>query len=446
MSIANGSLSFLILLTAFFMAGGSLCARRSLGDDGPLALIDSSFFNDQPQPHNVTATASQAPNFQTLRGSPEVPFLDVPQYIPASFVNGYDDQPPLFVSENVSYQETIPEPILTPMQSIGAEPHPQDLATFDEEVGTSSFSSGYGFDPPPTPLEKRSSWNVRRPFRSFLRRRLQSDYGLGYERLAYSPMVLDTPLTSPYMGIRIRADRGMNAPDRLEYLWGKAGSGPAPESRVDLIDTIFRTELGHDKAGFISEMRMRSLDPTINGNTVGFGDMLVGGKVLVYDSGCTKVSTIFLTHLNTGPEKKGLGRGHVALEPGLLAMRKWSERTYLFGEWKYHVPLGATPGFAGDVFRTGWGVATIWHDSDRYAILPTFEIQTHSFLFGGRTRPDGTEVRIDGATSIDLYPGIRWTFSETALGACEVGMAGGVSFADRDWFDSRMMIEVRWLR
>ncbi len=50
---------------------------------------------------------------------------------------------------------------------------------------------------------------------------------------------------------------------------GKAGNGPSPESRVDLIDTIFRTEIGNEKAGFISEMRMRSLDPTVNGNTVG---------------------------------------------------------------------------------------------------------------------------------------------------------------------------------
>jgi hypothetical protein len=287
---------------------------------------------------------------------------------------------------------------------------------------------GYGNDHADRPVLLR-----RGPVRKLLRRRLQSDFGLGYERIPFAPLVLDTALTSPYMGFRIRSDRGMNAPDRLEYLWGKAGSGPAPESRVDLIDTIYRTELGNEKAGFISEMRMRSLDPTINANTVGFGDMLVGGKLLVYESTCTKVSTIFLTHLNTGPERKGLGRGHVALEPGVLAMRKWNDRTYLFGEWKYHVPLGATPGFSGDIFKTGWGIATIWHDTDCYAMIPTFEIQTHSFLFGGRTLPDGAKFAwmaqrqsictraFDGPSTSPLSARMNWV----CRGECRLPIAIG---------------------
>ncbi len=427
MSLAVRSLCFFGGIAAFFWAGLSLHACTVQDFDSPLVLLESSFYSEQ----HVTAfptyqeagSATVDPGFLNWI-EPDLPSSSQ-RRIQASFSNWSSDE-----------QAHLPvDPMLAPETEwveTGLE-----IESMSPEILRNGYSNAY---------VDRPAMLSSGPLRKLLRRSFQSDFGLGYERIRFAPLVLDTALTSPYMGFRIRSDRGINAPDRLEYLWGKSGRGPAPESRVDLIDTIYRTELGTDKAGFISEIRMRSLDPKINPNTVGFGDMLVGGKLLVYESTCTKVSTIFLTHLNTGPERKGLGRGHVALEPGVLAMRKWTDRTYLFGEWKYHVPLGATLGFAGDIFKTGWGIATIWHDTDCYAMIPTLEIQTHSFLFGGRTLPDGTEVRVDGTTAIDLYPGIRWTFNKSAAGAYELGVSGGLSIADRDWFDSRMILELRWLR
>lgn len=427
MSLAVRSLCFFGVIAAISLAGVSLHACTFQDFDNPLDLLESSFYSEQHvtafPPSQEAGSATGGPGFSNWF-EPDLPSSNQ-RRIQASFSNW----------SNQDQSHSVVDPIISPetewvQTELGIESMPPELHM-------DGYNNSY--------VDRPASFR-RGPLRNLLRRRFQSDFGLGYERIPFAPLVLDTALTSPYMGFRVRSDRGMNAPDRLEYLWGKAGSGPAPESRVDLIDTIYRTELGNEKAGFISEMRMRSLDPTINPNTVGFGDMLVGGKLLVYESTCTKVSTIFLTHLNTGPERKGLGRGHVALEPGVLAMRKWTDRTYLFGEWKYHVPLGATPGFAGDVFKTGWGVATIWHDTDCYAVIPTFEIQTHSFLFGGRTLPDGTEVRVDGTTAIDLYPGIRWTFNKSAVGAYELGVSGGMSIADREWFDSRIILELRWLR
>ncbi|MCU0719250.1 MAG: hypothetical protein MUC83_06080 [Pirellula sp.] len=441
MSLAIRSLYFLGLLTVLFPKDISLHACTQQDIDSPLELLQADFYSDQNgtipqalQQTNTSPTELGIPNWMD-----SAPNRHYQRLVPASLTNWSNETQTLIPADPYEQPEFVPPQVDDPVY---AHPNEWIEPRLDIESTTPEFRvNGYPNEQRPRPMLFR-----RGPLRKMLRRQLQTDFGLGFERIPYAPLVLDTPLTSPYMGFRVRADRGMNAPDRLEYLWGKAGSGPAPESRVDLIDTIYRTELGNEKAGFISEMRMRSLDPTINGNTVGFGDMLVGGKLLVYNSNCTKVSTIFLTHLNTGPERRGLGRGHVALEPGMLAMRKWNERTYLFGEWKYHLPLGATLGFSGDVFKTGWGVATIWHDTDRYAMIPTLEIQTHSFLFGGRTLPDGTEVRVDGTTAVDLYPGVRWTFNKSAMGAYELGVSGGISVADRDWFDSRMIFELRWLR
>ncbi len=168
-------------------------------------------------------------------------------------------------------------------------------------------------------------------------------------------MVLDTAVTSPYAGLRIRSNRGLTSPDRLEYIWSRNGKGPGPESRVDWIDTMFRTELGNEKAALISEIGMRALNPEINPNTVGFADMLVGAKAMIYNGKCTKISSIFLTHINTGPADRGLGTGHFSLEPGLLMRHQWSDKTYLHGEVKYRIPIAATANFAGRCANFGMG-------------------------------------------------------------------------------------------
>lgn len=296
--------------------------------------------------------------------------------------------------------------------------------------------------PPMDPLDGRRL----EAFRNWLHRRQGCDYGVGYERVMYAPMVLDTAISTTNVGVRMRSDYGLGAPDRLEYVWARAGRGPDPETRLDLIDTVYRTEIANGKAGFITELGMRSLNPEINSNTVGFSDMTMGGKATVYDARCTKVSTLFLTHLNTGPTYRGLGTGHVSLEPGLLVRQQANDATFLHGELKYRLPIAGTTGFAGDVLSTGLGISTIWRDSDSYALIPTLEMRTLSFLFGGRTLPDGTTVRIDGTTAVELYPGMRCCFCKSSTGIWEFGVAGGTTFADRDWFDTRLMLDVRLIR
>jgi hypothetical protein len=73
-------------------------------------------------------------------------------------------------------------------------------------------------------------------------------------------------------------------------------------------------------------------------------------------------------------------------------------------------------------------------------------MQTHTFQFGAKTLPNGTEMRIDGVTAVDLFPGVRLASSRSAMGLFELGMAGGVTVADQDWFDSRIVADMRWVR
>ncbi len=295
-------------------------------------------------------------------------------------------------------------------------------------------------------VDNARSFNLpRRLANQFFRRHSGPDFGIGYERVMFAPMVLDTAISSPYVGLRVRADYGLSAPDRLEYVWAKAGRGPGPETRLDLIDTVYRSELGNAQAALITELSMRSLNPEQNGNTVGFGDMVVGGKALVYDGKCTKLSTLFLTYLKTGSPSRGLGTGHVALEPGVLLRHKMSDATYFHSELKYRLPIAASDGFGGDLLTSGYALSTVWKDTDQYAVMPTLEVTTTSFLFGARTLEDGTVQRVNGTTAVDIYPGMRCVFSNSNAGTWEAGFSAGVTCFDRDWFDSRFVIDLRWL-
>jgi hypothetical protein len=282
--------------------------------------------------------------------------------------------------------------------------------------------------------------------RSRVGRRYAFDQGLGFERVRFAPMILETAMNNPSVGIRFKNDFGLNTPDRLEYVWARAGRGPAAEQRVDIFDSVLRMEVGNASAVAITEYTMRSLNPDINPNTVGFGDMVVGAKANIYDNGCTQVSSAFRTYLKTGPVDRGLGTGHVSLEPGILACHQLSQFTYLHGELKYWLPIAGTNGFAGDVLQSGLGISTLWRDYDDFALMPTFEVQSHTFLFGSQTNSIGPREDVDSLTVVGFYPGLRIAKHRSRIGLVEVGFAAGFSAGDRDWFDQRLLLDLRWVR
>ncbi len=280
--------------------------------------------------------------------------------------------------------------------------------------------------------------------RHFLQRHLGNDIGIGHERVMFAPMVVDLAIESPSTGVLFRSDRGLSTPDRLEYIWATPSRGPSAETRVDIFDTVFRMVVGNGKMAAITETTMRSLNPDRNDNTVGFGDMKIGAKATVLDGRCTKVATVFNTYLKTGPSDRGLGTGHVSLEPGILLRRQINQHTFFHGEAKYWLPIAGTPGVAGDVLKLGTALSTVWREDDRFAILPTIELATYTFLSGSATQPNGLTRRINGEFAAELYPGMRCVFGpKREIGLVEFGIAPGFVFADEGWFDSRLVFDVR---
>ncbi len=80
-------------------------------------------------------------------------------------------------------------------------------------------------------------------------------------------------------------------------------------------------------------------------------------------------------------------------------------------------------------------------------MIPTFEVQTHSFLFGGRTLPNGSEVRVDGTTAVDLYPALDGHSAKHRWGV-RIGHGGWSLFCGSRLVRStlEMIFEMRWLR
>jgi hypothetical protein len=152
-----------------------------------------------------------------------------------------------------------------------------------------------------------------------------------------------------------------------------------------------------------------------------------------------------LTYLSTGSASRGMGTGHTAIEPAILSRYRFNDCTYLFSEVRYWIPIGGTAEHVGGVLRWNFGASTIWLETDAFAALPTLEILGTSFLDGQETLPDGTVQNIDGATGVEVLPGMRWVLGPKGdLGLFELAVAGGPQFGDPGWVDSRLKVELRW--
>ena len=75
--------------------------------------------------------------------------------------------------------------------------------------------------------------------------------------------------------------------------------------------------------------------------------MTVGTKSLLFDCEMLQLSLQFLTYIPTGNFTKGLGVGHLSLEPSLLMSLKFTPRTYLQAQLAEWIPLGGDPTYAG---------------------------------------------------------------------------------------------------
>lgn len=296
------------------------------------------------------------------------------------------------------------------------------------------------------------------------------DVGIGQERVMFAPYSVDFSQPGKYYRLRFDMAYGNRFPDRAEFFYAKPSKGPKfIERSIDYQDIRFQFESGGELFSIFSDYPVRILDPELNGNTAGFGDMIVGNKAVLINGQYWQLTQVLRTYINTGDPQRGLSTGHTSLEPGLILRYKWTPKTYIHGELKYFTPVGADPMFSGAIINYGFSIATVLYENDNFAILPTWEVTGHSVLDGQRTVPvtvatDGSipnldptrevfgkfpfvgqAVDVDGAAFGTIQTGVRFVLGPKGdLGLFEVGVNGAISTANNAFFDHRAQVEFRW--
>ncbi len=255
--------------------------------------------------------------------------------------------------------------------------------------------------------------------------------------------------STPMTMVRLRFDGSfhMPRPVRSEFYQAKpailGGSGQSyPETNLAYQDLLVYGELAW--VPFFStfvELPYRWLNPDVNSNAHGYGDMSYGLKLCTWSSDSIIATFQFRLYNPTGNAGSGLGNGHWTAEPALLGAYQITESFLLEGEFRYWTPLGGSD-FGGDVLRYGLGLsygqrqAGFWY-------APVLEGVGWSVL-GGKSvvASSPTDYFVEsaaGQTIFNAYLGLR-----LGLGANIDGYAGyGRCFTGNSWQRDFMRVELR---
>ena len=262
--------------------------------------------------------------------------------------------------------------------------------------------------------------------------------GIGHERVMFAPFEIDTSQPYNYTLIRLDSGFGLHNPDRAEYFWSKPGVGPAignspsnSPDRVNFQELRFVTEAATKNFSVMTDIPLRFIESPGNFTTSGLGDMRVATKARLINGERWQLTQIFRTWINTGSGSRGLGAGHVSLEPGLLARYQWTPETFFHGELKYLFPISADPGFSSNVFTYGVGVSHVFFETDHYAVIPDLEMVNYNFMNGQQTA-GGFAAPVNGQTAVNFVQGVRIVLGPPGdLGLFEVGVSHISGFGDR---------------
>lgn len=274
--------------------------------------------------------------------------------------------------------------------------------------------------------------------------------GIGQERVQFAPFEMDVTQPSNYWLIRVDAASGLQSPDRGAYFWSRPTSGA--QNSVNYQDLRFINETGSDSFSVMTEIPVRAVQyNTTGGGDGGIGDMKVATKVRFINGKHWQLTQISRMYINTGNLTKGLGAGHLSIEPGLLARYQVNPDTYLHGEAKLWFPMGANPMVAGQVLRYGVGVSHVLYETDTFAILPTLEMVAFQYLGGHSTYVNTTTpfttstVSNNGDVALNVINGARFVFGPPGdLGLFELGISGMFGLGTNKYLDGMLRVDLKF--
>jgi hypothetical protein len=288
----------------------------------------------------------------------------------------------------------------------------------------------------------------------------------------------------PFTHFRLRFDAAYddNRPDRAGFFYpqcgcnnGGHGPGPnIPETSVDYQEISSYLEIAvSDRASGFIEVPVRFLNPDLNADATGLGDINAGAKYALIASPDTYLTAQLRTYFPTGEASKGLGNGLYALEPGLLGHQQMG-RFALDGEVQDWIPLTTDKfmdgsDWVGNIIRYGLGVSYLALDNPRFRIIPVAEFVGWTVLAGketevpsaaaseaaiaaamnGTTLPPGTVGVKDasGDTIVNLKVGVRFgfgSFQETGfLSGSDLYVGYGRALTGDVWYKDILRVEYR---
>lgn len=267
----------------------------------------------------------------------------------------------------------------------------------------------------------------------------------------------------PVTQTRIRWNAGLNVrlPDRSEFFWARADGGPGAKGpppppastgrfvidRFNYNDIVYSFEASTGMMSVITEIPYRSQDlpdyPGQNsGHFAGFGDIKVGLKSLIFDCPLLQVATQFLTYTPSGSPGKGLGTGHVSLEPSLLVGIRLGHDTYFQHQLSEWIPLGGDPLYSGAVLHTHSSLnQVLYRFRPDVPLIATAELQSWSFQDGAYTDPIlGPYQGSSGTTYASFGPGLRLFVCDRI----DFGVASQYALSHSQFWGQYYSTEFRW--
>ncbi len=234
---------------------------------------------------------------------------------------------------------------------------------------------------------------------------------------------LDNPI--PFTNFRLRFDAAynMDRPDRAEYFYAKCGcfmtrdakGPPLSETRIDYQDISAYLEVAtSDSFSVFLEAPYRFINPEVNANTSGFGDLKAGFKWAFLSQPDLVTSFQMKVYAPTGTSERGLGTHHVSIEPSLLLYKRLSERWIVQGQLSDFIPAGGSA-FAGNILEYGAGVSYVLIDRPCWNVMPVAEVLGWTVLSGQELVNGVGAVSARGDTIVNAKFGVRFNFGGSAL-------------------------------
>jgi len=251
-----------------------------------------------------------------------------------------------------------------------------------------------------------------------------------------------------------RYDSGVNLilPDRSEFYWSRIGQkGPGrPERSVNYNDLVLGNEIAAGNFGLVIEQTYRQQDAEINGRVSGFGDMRIATKSMLIDCELLQCTFQFKTYIPIGNFNRGLGIGHVALEPSILTALKITPNTYLESQVSQWIPVGGTTGFEGNVLHIHESLNHLWWRKKSLQFITMWEYQAYIFQNGSFTQPFDAQPD-PNANPLVLGRSNREAYHYTGPGArlvvCDkydVGFGATFALTDDHFAEQLYRVEFRW--